>query len=186
VQAVAGEVRMLSDQAPVGPTIHDFRQLFGLAGTWNPAQATEWRPVDADMAYTVTAQIRLADDNLINALFRASLLGSTPQQQFLVFHGEAGSLCMAGAHAADDQIGRLMMGQQEWEEAPISEAIMAGLPQTSDHVQRCWNHFFDEFVADVEGAGYAGYPTFRDGYTAATVIDAARKGYDWKVLYSAE
>jgi predicted dehydrogenase len=53
VHAVAGEARALGDQAPVGPTIHDFRQLFALAGTWDPEQATEWRTADADMSYTV-------------------------------------------------------------------------------------------------------------------------------------
>lgn len=48
--------------------------------------------------------------------------------------------------------------------------------------QRCWNHFFREFMADVQGEGNVGYPTFRDGYTAAAVMDVVRKGYDWQVL----
>jgi predicted dehydrogenase len=183
VHAVAGEARVLSDQAPVGPTIHDFRQLFVLAGTWNPAQATEWRAVDADMAYTVTAEIRLGDGNLVNALFRASLLGSSPQPEFLVFHGETGSLYMRGVWAEEDRVQRLMVGQQEWEEVPIAEAITAGLPRASSPLQRCWNQFFREFVADVRSDGYAGYPTFHDGYTAAAVIDIARKGYDWETLH---
>lgn len=186
VHAAAGEARVLSDQAPVGPAIHDFRQLFALAGTWNPAQATEWRSADADTAYTVTAEIRLGDGNLANALFRASLLGSSPQPEFLVFHGEAGSLYMRGEQAEDDHIQRLMVGQQEWEEIPIAEAIMAGLPQASNPLQRCWNQFFREFVADVKGEGYMGYPTFHDGYTAAAVIDIARRGYDGEVLHSGE
>ena len=186
VHAVAGEARALGDQAPVGPTIHDFRQLFALAGTWDPEQATEWRTADADMAYTVIAEIRLGDGNLANALFRASVLGSTPQPEFLVFHGEAGSLYMRGVWVEDDRIQRLMVGQQDWEEVPIAEAITAGLPQASNPLQRCWNQFFREFVADVKGEGYAGYPTFHDGYAAAAVIDVARKGYDWKALHSRE
>jgi predicted dehydrogenase len=82
MHAVAGEARVLRDQAPVGPAIHDFRQLFALAGTWDPEQAKEWRAANADMAYTVTAEIRLGDGNLANALFRASVLGSTPQPEF--------------------------------------------------------------------------------------------------------
>jgi predicted dehydrogenase len=186
VHAIAGEARLLSDRAPVGPTIHDFRQLFALAGTWNPEQATEWRAADADMAYTVTAEIRLGNGKLANALFRASSLGSTPQPEFLAIHGEAGSLYMRGVWAEDDRIQRLMVDQQDWEEVPIVEAITAGLPQASNPLQRCWNQFFREFVADVKGEGYAGYPTFYDGYTAAAVIDIARKGYDWKVLHFAE
>jgi predicted dehydrogenase len=184
VRAVAGEARVLSDQAPVGPTIHDFRQLFELASTWDPTQATEWRAVDADMAYTVIAEIRLSDGNLANALFRASLLGSSPQPEFLVFHGEAGSLHMRGVWAEEDRIQRLMVGQQEWEDVPIGEAITAGLPQPSNSLQGCWNQFFREFMTDVQGGGYMGYPTFHDGYTAAAVIDIARKGYDSKVLHS--
>ena len=181
VQA-AGEARVLADQAAVGPTIHDFRQLFGLLGTWNPAQATEWRAADADMAYTVNAQIRLADGHCANALFRASLVGSTPQPEYLAFHGEAGSLFMSGSHGADDRIQCLRVGQQAWEEVPIAPDILAGLPPTPDLVQRCWNQFFGEFVADVRGEGDTAYPTFCDGYTAATVIDIVRKGYDWQVL----
>jgi predicted dehydrogenase len=185
VQVVTGEARVLSDRAAVGPPIHDFRQLFELAGTWNPAQATEWRTADADMAYTVNAEIRLDDGNLANALFRASLLGSTPQPEFLAFHGEAGSVVMRGEQAAaDDHIQRLMAGQQEWEEMPISQAITAGLSEGANSLQRCWNQFFREFLADVNGEGYKGYPTFDDGYTAATVIDVVRKGYNWQVLNS--
>ena len=186
MQAVAGEARVLTDQAAVGPPIHDFRQLFELAGTWNPAHASEWRAANADMAYTVNAKIRLADGNLANALFRGSLLGSTPQPEFLVFHGEAGSLVMRGEQAAEDRIQRRMVGQQDWQEVPIADAITAGLPRAVDPLQRCWNQFFREFVTDVKDGGYGGYPTFYDGCIAAAVIDAARQGYDWKVLNPAK
>ena len=184
VQAVAGEAGRLVEQAGVGPTIHDFRQLFGLLGTWDPAQATAWRAVDADMAYTVNVQIRLADGHCANALFRHSLLGSTPQPEYLVFHGETGSLFMRGSHGADDCIQHLRLGQQVWEEVPIAQEILAGLPQTPDHLQRCWNHFFREFVADVKGEGYAGCPTFRDGAIAVAVMDITRQGYAWQTLNS--
>ena len=125
-------------------------------------------------------------DGAGNALFRASVLGSTPQPEFLVFHGEAGSLYMCGVWVEDDRIQRLMVGQQDWEDVPIAEAITAGLPQAANPLQRCWNQFFREFVADVKAEGYAGYPTFHDGYAAAAVIDVARKGYDWKALHSRE
>jgi hypothetical protein len=93
---------------------------------------------------------------------------------------------MRGVWVEDDRIQRLMVGQQDWEDVPIAEAITAGLPQASNPLQRCWNQFFWEFVADVKGEGYAGYPTFHDGYAAVAVIDVARKGYDWKALHSRE
>ena len=76
----------------------------------------------------------------------------------------------------------LRVGQQVWEEVPIAPEIMAGLPQTADLVQRCWHPFFREFVADVQGKGDAGYPTFRDGDRAPAVIDVVGQGYDWQVL----
>jgi predicted dehydrogenase len=186
VHSVAGEARVLSDQVPIGPTIHDFRQLFTLADTWDSERAMEWRAADADMAYAVAAKIRLGDGSLANALFRASSLGSTPQPESLAFHGETGSLNMRGVWAEDDRIERLMLGEHEWTKMPIAEAITAGLPQASNPVQRCWNQFFREFLADVKGEGYAGYPTFHDGSTAAAVIEIAREGYDWKTLPSRE
>ena len=149
-------------------------------------QATEWRPVDADMAYTVNAQIRLADGHCANALFRCSLLGSTPQPEYLVFHGETGSLFMRGSHGADDCIQHLRLGQQTWEEVPMAQEILAGLPQTPDPLQRCWNLFFREFVADVQNEVYAGYPTFHDGETAVAVMDIVRQGSAWQGLDSGE
>lgn len=184
VQAVAGEARSISERAPVGPAIHDYRDIFGLMGTWNPEQASEWRPVDADSAYTVTAQIRMADGNIANALFRGSVLGAAPQPESLVFYGDAGSLSMSSSHGTDDRIQRSILGQQAWEEVPISQEIIATLPQTPDLVQRCWNQFFREFVADVNGGTYSGYPTFRDGYIAVAIMDIARTGYDWTILQS--
>jgi hypothetical protein len=93
---------------------------------------------------------------------------------------------MRGVWAEDDRIQHLMVDQQDLgggaDYGGDHSWITAGLQS----LQRCWNQFFREFVADVKGEGYAGYPTFHDGYTAAAVIDVARKGYDWKVLHSAE
>ncbi len=43
-------------------------------------------------------------------------------------------------------------------------------------VQQQWNQFCREFVTDVRGEGYAGYPTFQDGWVAAEVIDIACDG----------
>ena len=126
----------------------------------------------------------VGDGSLANSLFRASVLGSTPQPESLAFHAEAGSLYMRGVWAEDDRIQHMTVGQRGWEEVPIAKAITARLPQASNPLQRCWNQFFREFVADVKGEGYAGYPTFRDGSTAAAVIDIARAGYDWKALHS--
>jgi len=119
-----------------------------------------------------------------NVLFRGSALGTAPQPEYLIFHGDAGSLSMSSSHGTDDRIQRFMPGQQSWEEVPISQEGVATLPQTPDLFQRCWSQFFREFAADVNGGTYSSYPTFRDGYTAVAIMDIARTGYDWRILQS--
>jgi predicted dehydrogenase len=182
VRAAAGETRVDPKPVPVGPQIHDVRELFGPIEGWNPAQATEWRQGDADAAYTVMAQVRLPDGNDANALFRASAFGTTPHPEYLVFYGDAGALYMTGEHGAEDRIQRFVPERQAWEDVLIPPAVIAALPPTEDLVQCCWNQFFREFVADVQGNGYAGYPTFHDGWAAAEVIDIARAQSGWTAL----
>jgi predicted dehydrogenase len=181
VQAAAGETRTLIERTPVGPTIHDFRDVFPLLGTWAPTQASEWRPVDADLAYTIIVQLRLPQGEIANACFRGSMLGALPQGDYLVFHGEEGSLYVTGNLPGDDHIQCFMRGRGTWEEVPVAPEVAAPSP-VQDDSQRAWNQFFREFVADVRGEGYAGYPTFHDGCTAAATIDAARAGRGWTTL----
>jgi predicted dehydrogenase len=182
VRAAVGEARPSADPSPVGPPIHDFRELFGPIEGWDPAQATEWRQGDADMAYTVMAQIGLPDGAAANALFRGSTFGATPHPEYLAFYGDAGALYMSGEHSIDDRIQRFVLEQQAWEEVPIPPEVIAALPPTEGGVQRCWNQFFREFAADVRGEGYAGYPTFRDGWAAVEIVDIARAQCGWTAL----
>ena len=180
VVAAAGETRLLGDRAPVAPAVLDFRDLWGQTASSDLAQAAEWRPVDADMAYTVTLQLRLPAGHVANALFRGSVAGTAPRPEFLAIHGDAGSLYMTSSHSEDDPIQRRMVGEQGWSEVPISPQIIAALPLAPDLFQRCWNQFFREFVADVRDGDYCGYPTFADGCTAVTIMDIARAGYTWR------
>jgi hypothetical protein len=46
----------------------------------------------------------------------------------------------------------------------------------------CWNQLFREFVADVRGEGYAGYPTFHDGCAAAEIVEIALAQRGWTAL----
>jgi predicted dehydrogenase len=182
LRAGAGEARPSAAPVPVGPPIHDFRELFGPIEGWDPSEATEWRQGDADLSYTVMARIRAPAGNDVNALFRASTFGTTPHPEYLAFYGDAGALYMTGEHGADDRIQRFVPERQAWEDVPIPPEVIAALPQTEEGVQRCWNQFFREFAADVRGEGYAGYPTFRDGWAAAEIIDIARAQAGWTAL----
>jgi len=180
VQAAAGEARLIGDRAPMGPVIHDFRDMAGLTGKWNPEQASEWHSVDADMVYTVMTEIRTPYGNVAHALFRGAALGTAEQPECLIFHGDAGSLSMKGSHGTFDQILRSRPGQPSWEEVPVPQEAIATPPQAADFYQRCWNSFFRDFVADVQGGVNSGYPTFRDGSTAVAIMDIARSGYAWR------
>ncbi len=181
-RAAAGEARASANPVPVGPPIHDFRELFDPSKGWDPAQVAEWRQADADMAYTVMTRIRTPDGNDLDGLFRASLFGTTPHPEYLAFYGDSGALYMTGEHGAEDHIKRFVPEREAWEDVPIPSELIAALPPGEDLVQRCWNQFFREFVADVRGEGYTGYPTFRDGWTAVEIMDIARAQAGWTAL----
>jgi hypothetical protein len=100
---------------------------------------------------------------IANALFHAAVIGTLPQPESLVFHGDEGSLAMTGSHSADDAIQRFLHKHGAWEELPVPREVTAVLPPVQDYVQRSWNQFFREFVADVRGEGHSGYPMFREG-----------------------
>jgi hypothetical protein len=182
LSAAAGEARPPTDPIPVGPTIHDFRELFGPIQGWDPAQATEWRQGDADTSHTLMAQLRTAVGNDVNVLLRGSTFGTTPHPQYLAFYGDAGALYMSGEHGAADRIQRFVPERGEWEDEPIPAAVLAALPTSDNPVQDCWNQFFREVAADVRGEGDASYPTFRDGWVAAEVIAVARASGGWTML----
>jgi predicted dehydrogenase len=182
VRAAAGERRASDTPVPVGPQIHDVRELFSPIEGWDPAQAIEWRQADADFAYTVLARMRTPDGNDVNGLFRASIYGSIPQPEYLAFHGDTGSLLMRGEHGEPDTIRRFVTERGAWEDVPIPPEVIAAQPTTEDLVQRCWNQFFREFAADVRGEGYAGYPTFHDGWAATEIVEIALAQRGWTAL----
>lgn len=179
VRSAAGETRSSVLRAPVGPAIHDFRNMFSLNDVWSPDGATEWRQADADTAYTLILRLQMPDGSDVNVLFRGSTLSTTPEPEYLVFHGESGSLYMHGAHGGDDHIRHFTVQHQHWKDIPIPPDGMAAIPLPPDYIQRCWNHFFQEFVTDVRGEGYVGYPTFYDGWIATEIMDIARAGQGW-------
>ena len=57
-----------------------------------------------------------------------------------------------------------------------SEAAYGGTGRRLD-----WD-LMREFVADVRGEGYTGYPTFHDGWVANVIIDIVRSGQGWTAL----
>ncbi len=71
---------------------------------------------------------------------------------------------------------------QAWQEYPVPHPSVGGASQSSQRTQMQWTLLFQEFMADIRGEGYAGYPTFRDGWVANQIMDIARTGQSWTAL----
>lgn len=181
VEAAAGEARRLVERAPAGPVVHDCRDFWGNTVDWEEAERGEWHEVDADWAYTVMAKLAMPDGTTASALFQGSAGGVSFNPSYLAFYGSEGTLHLTGPNAPD-RIQRFNPGSWEWNEIPIPQEIFESLPQVEDSVQRDWNQLFREFITDIRGEGYSGYPTFYDGLLAAEIIEIARSGKSFTPL----
>jgi predicted dehydrogenase len=181
VIAATGATSCLIERAPVGEYFHDFRQYFD--ATLQPDEQTEWRAVDADLAYTVITQLRMADGGVVNALFQASVMATGRNANYLAFYGEQGTLHLPGA-VGPTSMEHYDIRTGKWQELHAPASITQALPQVEDGVQRDWNQLVRQLVADIQGEGDATYPTFRDGWIHNQVIDAARAGHGWIPIHS--
>jgi predicted dehydrogenase len=186
VEAVTGEARRTVEQAPTGPTMHDFRELFTPAAMISSEQASagEWHEVDADFAYTVLARLRLPNGHTTSALFHSSFAAATAQPNYLAVYGTEGTLLLTGPNAPD-RLQHMRPGQPEWDDVALPQEIAQMLPLAGSPEQRDWNMLVRDFVTDIRG-GDADYPTFRDGWIAMEIIDSVRSGAGWMSLPKAQ
>src|SRR5690606_19669381 len=124
----------------------------------------EWAEVDSDWSYTVLVKLgkrgaTLADAT--SATFRHSALPPGKNKDYIAFYGEKGVIHIEGAYAQGDLYLRT---GETWELQPVPDRTGASRPPETDHSQRNWDQLAREFVADIQGQGYAGYQTFRDGW----------------------
>lgn len=180
LQAVSGGARRLLDQVPVGLPIHDLRLGF-VPLPPKQAEAGVWRAVDADLGYTILARLQLPASGTADVLFQASEMATGRYPNMLAFYGSKGSLHLAGAFFSET-IEHFDRTQQHWQEIQIPDEVNQLLAWTEDPVQSAWHQFMREFVADVRGEGYSGYPTFHDGWLANTIIDSVRSGQAWRAV----
>lgn len=179
ILAAMGETRNDLKRAPIGERVHDFREYTKRAGEMAQSDQHEWAEVDSDWSYTVLVKLgkrgaTLADAT--SATFRHSALPPGKNKDYIAFYGEKGVIHIEGAYAQGDLYLRT---GETWELQPVPDRIRASLPPETDHSQRNWDQLAREFVADIQGQGYAGYQTFRDGWIFQEVIDVARSGRGW-------
>ena len=180
LQAVSGTARRLIDQVPVGPPIHDLRLGFVPLHP-KQAEAGAWQAVDADMGYTILARLHMPEGGAADVLLQASEMATGRYPNSLAFYGSKGSLQLGG-YFFSETIEHFDRTQQHWQEIQIPDEVSRLLAWTEDPVQSAWHQFISEFVANVRGEGYSGYPTFYDGWVANTIIDSVRSGQGWTAV----
>jgi len=140
-------------------------------------QAAEWRPVDADQGFTVLLQLSMPDGHTATAVSTLPEGNHEPHPSFCAIHGSQGSLYLTsepGGYIPNHRLEHFDPARGAWVDVDFPRSV---LPPCGDG--NSWNPFFRDFVADVRGEGYAGYPTFRDGVIAVEVMEIVRSGRGW-------
>jgi predicted dehydrogenase len=183
--AAMGTTSCRLEAAPVGPDIHDFRQIWAAALTPEQAQGAERRPVDMELGYDLLLRLSLPAGHTAMARFTLIEGSHSQHPNYVAVHGSAGTLLLSavpGALWPEAAMQRFDAASGRWEDVAIAPAGGAALPPAEDADQRQWNRFFADVAADIQGQGPGGYPTFREGWMAVEVMDIARDGRSWTAL----
>jgi predicted dehydrogenase len=188
VIAATGEARNLIDRAPIGPEFHDMRDTGGPIDR-EVAEAGEWGEVDADLAFTVLLELRMPGGHKTSALIQVSFMAPSPIPLYLAYYGTEGAIHLSGSFMPE-RLEHFSPERESWEEIPVPQRLFdAWGPhhetrgrRASTRVQRNWNQFFSEFIADVRGEGVGGYETFREGWLDNEIVDGVRSRKGWTTL----
>ena len=178
VRASTGYVARCFGLVPVGSPVHDFREIFG--NEIRADEITEWREADADIACTVVVRIEMHDGGLPTVLFQTSGASIGEYSSYTAFYGTKGT-----ARINLGESNKILLStteQPDWKEMVVPQALVDQLPAIEDHTQRDWNQLAREFVANIQGHEYMGYPTFYDGWIASEVIDSVRSSSGWVTI----
>ena len=77
-------------------------------------------------------------------------------------------------------LGRSQGG--DWVQIERPDSITDSLPIIEDDTQRNWTQLAREFVADIQGKGTSGYPSFKDGWIYQEIVDAVRADRQWSEI----
>jgi predicted dehydrogenase len=175
VRAATGYVTRNIGLVPVGAPVHDLREILGKPISED--EITQWRESDADIACVVLIRIEMPGGELSTVLFQNSAASIGDYSSYAAFYGTTATLRIEFGQA--NRILLLTTDQPGGKEMPIPQDIVTRLPELADHTQRDWNQLALEFVADIRGDGYLGYPTFYDGWVAGEIIANVRSANSW-------
>jgi predicted dehydrogenase len=177
---INGETRNDMHVAPVVDGIHDFRERDNYAPDPENDPDIKWEPVDAEYSYTAMAAIQPSAEHRmpVSALFKHGGVQPRFQQEDSVdFYGSDAAIHIDGAYAQ----GPLFLKERkgDWKRIDPSSQLLSTIPDIEDDTQRNWTQLAREFVADIQGDGYSGYQTFKDGWIFQEAIDAIRRADGW-------
>jgi len=176
LSAAMGESRVLRDNAPLVPDLHDFRdRAKHTPPTPQAAGALAWRPCDADNAFT--AMLCYGAVNV--SLSVTGSIATWPPNGWRL-HGTGGTLIADGHYSY--AVSRQRSAKGEREPLPVPQRLVEALPSPGDEFQNKWAALAADFVADIQGKPTHSYLTFRDGWRFQLAIEAIREGRGWTVL----
>jgi predicted dehydrogenase len=180
--SVNGEARNDMRRAPVAEGVHDFREREKFAPAAGDVAGVKWREVDSEWSYTVMARLTAGRPHFqpVSAVFKHGGLQPRLDSDYVAFYGSEGAIHITGSYAAGPL--RIRKRGGEWEAVSLPASITSSVPEIKDDTQRNWTQLAREFVADIQGKGYSGYQTFREGWLYQEAIDAIRRGDGWFML----
>lgn len=184
VTAVNGEVRYDVTRSPVVSGVHDFRKRGQFAPQSEDEPGLEWEDADADSTYTVLARIgpKAHPEQSVSALFKHGSIHPRFDPDHIAFYGRDAAIHISGNYASGPL--HLCPRNGKWEEIPLPKNITETLPDIEHPSFRNWAYLAREFVSDIQGQGYAGYQTFKDGWIFQEAFEAVRAGAGWVELPS--
>jgi len=150
-------------------------------GTRENAALLEWRPVDADNAFSALMQFRTGDTEIQTTIVFGSGQQVSGQTTGIYLYGDKGTLSVDGMFYAH-KISLQLAGDDKAEVLEIPQRLKDDVPEIGDFVQNRWCALARDFVADIEGKSHRSYLTFRDGWRYQVAIEAIRAGQGWQEL----
>ena len=177
-----GQARYDMKKAPIVEGVHDFRERGNFAPDPSAAQGLEWESVDSEWSYTVMARIAPSGDQSkpVSVLFKHGGLQPRFDDDYVAFYGMDAAIHISGVYAQGPF--HLCQRNGKWEELSIPKSITDELPNIQSDSVRNWAQLAREFVADIQGKGYSGYQTFKDGWIFQEVFDAVRAETEWTAI----
>lgn len=174
-----GTALTLRHKAPVLPNLHDYRQIFTERPSATDAAALDWRPCDADHAFSALLQCTTGTGNahdIVQLAVHVNLVVPFPAPTNGWYcYGDKGTLVGQGAFS----LRVAKQGEDGMVDLPIPQRLIEAIPQVGNTMQGKWNALAADFVADIQHNTGKAYPNFNDGWRYQAAIEAIRGGQHW-------